>query len=436
MTLSKQIVTILTARDSSLIKYIHKDGTMVVSLLKCIYGLRQSPKSWYETVAPVLTKELGYTKSTYDDCLFFRKEGESLSLIILYVDDFFVLAKEDRIFDEVHNALIANFDEVTRKDGDRISFLGMQITRDPVSGDYSTSLEGFIEKAVGELEEVNNVRATTPWSSDHITSNTTFEAHKEIEDTESVDLSISPDVIKRYRSRVMTAMYIALKARPEVLVGVSILSTKQMRPDENDFKQIHRILKYLMNTKDRKLIFKSVGKLGLFVFCDASFRRYLDGRGHGGCAIYLDEEESSPFFWYSRRHKINSTSPQDCESIDLEEVSYILPEILGILKEIGITVEVPIVYEDNESLTNKVNKDRIDMTAGSPRLTQAIQNTHKAVKAGTFLVKWIKTVLQRADSLSKPLTGQSFKNSIFFFYRLPGFYLQIDKHEDKSSMDF
>ncbi len=138
----------------------------------------------------------------------------------------------------------------------------------------------------------------------------------------------------------MTAMYIAIKARPEILVGVvSILSTKQLRPDENDFKQIHRILKYLMITKDRKLVFKSEGKLCLSVFCDASFRRYLDGKGHGGCAIYLDEEESSPFFWYSRRHKINSTSPQDCESIDLEEVSYSLPEILGILGEFGIVVD-------------------------------------------------------------------------------------------------
>jgi hypothetical protein len=354
----------------------------------------------------------------------------------LYVDDFFVLAKESNMFDEIHNALVENFDEVTRKDGDRLSFLGMQIIRDPVTGDYSTSLEGFIEKAVADLEEeLEHVKATTPWSNDHISSNTKFEPFKDIEDTDSMDLSIPAERIKLYRSRVMTAMYIAIKARPEVLVGVAILATKQLRPDESDFTAIHRILKYLANTKDRKLIFKSEGEPGLFVFCDASFRRYLDGKGHGGCAVYFDKEGSSPFFWYSRKHKINSTSPQDCESIDLEEVSYILPEIMGILKEFGVVINVPIVYEDNESLANKVNKERIDMTAGSVRLTQAIQHTHEAVRSGIFKVEWIKTELQRADSLSKPLTGQMFKNSIFFYYRLPGFYVPIDKHEDEDSMN-
>jgi hypothetical protein len=99
----------------------------------------------------------------------------------LYVDDFFVLAKESNMFDEIHNALVENFDEVTRKDGDRLSFLGMQIIRDPVTGDYSTSLEGFIEKAVADLEEeLEHVKATTPWSNDHISSNTKFEPFKDI----------------------------------------------------------------------------------------------------------------------------------------------------------------------------------------------------------------------------------------------------------------
>lgn len=435
MTLSKQIASVLIIRDSSLVKFVHKDGSMVVSLLKCIYGLRQSPKSWFDTVEPVITKELKFVKSAHDNCLFYRKDGDKLSLMILYVDDFLVFSSQASIFDEVQSALVAKFDEVTRKDGDRLSFLGLQIVRDSLTGDYSASLEGFIDKAVANLEELEDVKATTPWSNEHISSNTKFEPFKDIEDTDSLDSSIPADVIKLYRSRVMTAMYIAIKARPEVLVGVAILSTKQLRPDENDFAAINRILKYLVNTKDRKLIFKSEGEPGLFVFCDASYRRYLDGKGHGGCAFYFDKEGSSPFSWYSRKHKINSTSPQDCESVDLEEVSYILPEVIGILKEFGIVVNVPIVYEDNESLANKVNKERIDKTAGSVRLTQAIQHTHEAVKSGIFKVEWIKTELQRADPLSKPLTGQMFKNSIFFYYRLPGFYVPIDKHEDEDSMD-
>lgn len=63
--------------------------------------------------------ELKFTKSTHDKCLFYRKDGENLSIIILYVDDFLAFSKHQEVFEEIYKVLIKNFDEVTRKDGDR-----------------------------------------------------------------------------------------------------------------------------------------------------------------------------------------------------------------------------------------------------------------------------------------------------------------------------
>ncbi len=46
-------------------KYIRHDGSIIVRLKKCLYGLRISGTRWYETIATFLITECGYTRSIY-----------------------------------------------------------------------------------------------------------------------------------------------------------------------------------------------------------------------------------------------------------------------------------------------------------------------------------------------------------------------------------
>lgn len=64
--------------------------TEVLKLHKAIYGLKQSSRVWYQRVEVVLSN-LGYQRSKYEPCIFpKRNQNGGLTIIALYVDDFFI----------------------------------------------------------------------------------------------------------------------------------------------------------------------------------------------------------------------------------------------------------------------------------------------------------------------------------------------------------
>jgi hypothetical protein len=418
MLLNKQLTQILVKRDSSLSQFIQANGCMVVALLKCIYGLRQSPARWYETVSEVIVKDLGFTRSSFDECIYFRNDGVNLSLLILYVDDFLLLSSVKERFTSMYNILQEKFKLISRKSGDKLSFLGLQIIRDPISNDYSVSLEGFIDKMGNKFaDQLVFVKAVTPWSSDGICSSVTFQPNCKLETSQSLS-NVDPDIVKEYRSLVMSAMYVGIKSRPDILVGTTMLATKQLNPNSDDFEAILRIIKYLVNTRERKLVFRSNGKLRLHCFADASHSTYANSHSHGGSAIYLDEECSSPFAWESKKISIVCKSPKDAEAIQADRGGSELVRFQDILTEFGIECDTPILHEDNTQVSDGANKVELEDTLSTKRSSSSLAALHELVSRHKLIVKWIETKKQRADGLTKTLANVDFQNFISFLYRI------------------
>lgn len=67
------------------------DSDKVLKLKKAIYGLKQSSSMWYNKVNICLTKN-GYIKSKYEHCLYTKSDSKTMTIIALYVDDFFVFS--------------------------------------------------------------------------------------------------------------------------------------------------------------------------------------------------------------------------------------------------------------------------------------------------------------------------------------------------------
>jgi len=68
-------------------------------LKKTIYGLKQSSRIWNERVNKRLT-DLGYKRSNLEQYLYIKIENDLVTVIALYVDDFFIFSnnKEETIF--------------------------------------------------------------------------------------------------------------------------------------------------------------------------------------------------------------------------------------------------------------------------------------------------------------------------------------------------
>ena len=102
---------------------IHDRESHVCRLKKALYGLKQAPRAWYGRMDSFLMS-LGFTKSKADSNLYYKVEGDSPVLLLLYVDDLF-LTGEEALISETKKKLSSEFE---MKDlGLMHYFLGLEV---------------------------------------------------------------------------------------------------------------------------------------------------------------------------------------------------------------------------------------------------------------------------------------------------------------------
>jgi hypothetical protein len=101
-----------------------KKPGMVCLLNLALYGMKQSAKLWADTNANGL-QLIGYTKSKYDDALWFRRSDRTY--VTTHVNDFKVYAANRQIIDTAKQQIMNLF---PMKDLGPIRFyLGMKVDR-------------------------------------------------------------------------------------------------------------------------------------------------------------------------------------------------------------------------------------------------------------------------------------------------------------------
>jgi len=114
----------------------------VLRLKRTLYGLRQSPRAWNKLLNDLLAS-LGFTRSQVDPCLYQRRSGSHLTLLVVYVDDLLVWSTCAKYRDEFKSALSARYR--TTDLGVASWCLGMRITQQAGSiaidqGRYAASM--------------------------------------------------------------------------------------------------------------------------------------------------------------------------------------------------------------------------------------------------------------------------------------------------------
>ena len=80
----------------------------VCRLSKALYGLKQTPRTWYDRIDSFISS-LGFTKSKADSNLYYNVEDGNLVMLLLYVDDLFVIGMDGLIAD-MKRKLAAEFE--------------------------------------------------------------------------------------------------------------------------------------------------------------------------------------------------------------------------------------------------------------------------------------------------------------------------------------
>jgi len=103
-----------------------KKANQVYKLKRSLYGLKQSPRAWFERFTRVL-KRHGYTQGQSDHTLFFKHHKGKMVVLAVYVDDI-VLTGDDKVeINQIKGALTREFQV---KDLEEMKyFLGMEVAR-------------------------------------------------------------------------------------------------------------------------------------------------------------------------------------------------------------------------------------------------------------------------------------------------------------------
>ena len=105
----------------------YEDGTeRVCKLNKALYGLRESPRAWYECLDSYLIS-LGFVRSEHDYCLYALKEKDEIINLIIFIDDLLICCKNRQNLNFIKSFLKEKF---KMKDLGKVStYLGINMMK-------------------------------------------------------------------------------------------------------------------------------------------------------------------------------------------------------------------------------------------------------------------------------------------------------------------
>jgi hypothetical protein len=93
-----------------------------------------------------------------------------------------------------------------------------------------------------------------------------------------------------FHKRVAMILYLAKRARPELLTAVSYLATQVTKCDGDDVDKLMRLIRYIRGTRHMGMIPRpGASGIKVHLFVDASYGVHVDGRSHTGSCVVIGD---------------------------------------------------------------------------------------------------------------------------------------------------
>ncbi|KAG7533176.1 Reverse transcriptase RNA-dependent DNA polymerase [Arabidopsis thaliana x Arabidopsis arenosa] len=234
--------------------FIDKDHPNHVCLLhKSLYGLKQSPRAWFDKFSKFLLS-FGFICSMSDPSLFICVKNRDVIMLLLYVDDMVITGNSSKLLSDLLHALNQQF---KMKDLGRLSyFLGIQAQF------HSKGLFLSQQKYAEDLLATAAMSHCSP-----VATPLPLQPERAPHQTELFD---NPTY---FRSLAGKLQYLTL-TRPDLQFSVNYVCQKMHAPTVSDFHLLKRILRYIKGTTTMGIAFNKA--------TDCKLRAYSDS-DHAGC---------------------------------------------------------------------------------------------------------------------------------------------------------
>jgi hypothetical protein len=315
-----------------LMKFVEEDGCLYTVMLKAMYSCIQASSLWYRLLKGIL-EGLGYSMCETDKCVFRKIVDNKIFVLLVYVDD--ILALVDQKEAEILRArLVERFGTVQFKVARKLSYLRMQI--EVQEKGVVVDMSYYTMKI---LEDVEVSTAGSPGTK------AMFIVDVEVK-------LLEENGRKMFHTKTAQLLYLAKRARPDILTAVSFLCTRVQSATEEDDRKLLRVLGYLKSTVSKVLYLRATGAVQVRAYVDAAYALHSDLKSHTVVIIFVGQTIA---YVSSKKQKCMSKSPTEAELIGLSDnlgLVELFKEFVEFL--VGREIDVPIVYQDCKAVISLV----------------------------------------------------------------------------------
>jgi hypothetical protein len=312
--------------------------THVYQLHKSLYGLKVSPKRWFEKFRATILK-LGFKPYVHKPCIFqwryTNNKGVSKQVTLaLYVDDILFVGDCNDKINDVVNKLQAEF-QVTDL-GFPQKFLGIEIIQNSTRSQLFLHQASYTEKLIARFG--NNSESTVS----ALTPIITLDAKRK----RAAPLSSPAPDPTLYRAAIGSLIFLANGTRPDIAFAVNAVSRAQSSPSSSDWEAVVRIIQYLKGTLHHGLLYKGKNDL-IECYIDASLgTNDPNARSTSGYVITTFGDVVS---WRSKKQTHVSLSSAEAEYIAASFACRQVVSVKTLLHALYRCDIIPIIYEDNKT---------------------------------------------------------------------------------------
>jgi hypothetical protein len=204
----------------------------------------------------------------------------------------------------------------------------------------------------------------------------------------------------------MQLLYLSQRARPDIRTAVSFLCGRLRHPDEDDYKKLARVVKYLDGSVDMSLVLSADGSGTLRWWIDASYATHDDMKGHTGGTLSMGK---GSVYSTSTKQKLVSRSSTEAEIVGVYDVAPQLLWTTHFLEAQGMQINRTELLQDNTSSILIERNGRRSSTKRTRHMDVRFFYIKELVDSGTVSIEHCPTSNMLADFFTKPLQGQQFR---------------------------
>ena len=319
-------------------------GGIFVVLLKAMPGMRESGMLWYQLAIKVAST-VGWKvfSSNVDRAVMSKIDNDGLiNYLGLNVDDF-LIAGSDAVIAEFISVMESRFGKMKLETGDKLSFAGIQITRNRAEKAVYLSQHTYLDDLLVDFKN----RGIIIKESKTLAVADLFKLHN----AES-DSVLKKELNVPFISDLMSVWWLA-RTRPGIEVVLSFLATRVWFDCPEDLAVLYKLVGFLLYTKDYVKVL-APKSFNIFVSIDVSFGCHVNGSSHTGVIVSIGRDELSNHMECvvhsgSTKQGVVVKSSTEGELVGLSDKVDVGVWLKYFLSECGIEGGIINVYQDNDS---------------------------------------------------------------------------------------